>query len=427
MVNIAIDLIKANIRLKAEIITIGDEILIGQIVDSNSAWIGQTLNKEGIDVLAIQSISDHPQDIKAAVDLAFSRADLILMTGGLGPTQDDLTKATLTEYFDSTLVLNQEVLDHLVRIFDKFGRSLLDMNKEQAMVPDNCEVLFNAVGTAPGMLFKKGNKWLASMPGVPYEMKQIIEEQLLPQVKTHFKLDKIEHQTITTIGVPESLLARKLAGLIEELPKHIKPAYLPNLNLVRFRLSARGGYEITEELKVQMAKVVSFLGKDVVLSEKDQSPSACIYDLLKERNLKITMAESCTGGYVAHQLTMLPGASAVFKGSLVAYDYDVKTTELGVPEHILLETGAVSQETVEFMCAKVRDKYKSDIGIGISGIAGPGGGTEDKPVGTVFVGVSNGTETWVKRYHFHGDRLKIIQRTSNVAYDMARKLILGLN
>lgn len=412
--------------MKAEIITIGDEILIGQIVDTNSAWIGQTLNKEGIEVLNIQSISDRSEAIANAVTLAFSRADLVLMTGGLGPTQDDITKETLTQYFDTNLVLNKEVLAHLEQIFHNRGRQLLDINKGQAMIPAACEVLFNLQGTAPGMLFRKEGKWLASMPGVPYEMKHIISNELLPKVRANFKLERIFHRTICTYGVPESVLAQKLEDLILRLPDYIRPAYLPNLNVVRFRLSAIGGAKVEEETIHYMRTIIDYLGPEIVLSEQDQSPAALVFYLLKERRLNITMAESCTGGYVAHQLTAIAGASSVFKGSLIAYDYDIKTTELGVPEEVLLKTGAVSQETVEYMCEKVRVKFKSDIGMGISGIAGPDGGTDDKPVGTVYIGVSNGKETVVKCHHFHGDRIKIIQRTSNAAYNMARKLILGI-
>ena len=413
--------------MKAEIITIGDEILIGQIVDTNSAWLGRILNKEGIDVLHIQSISDDKQSIKDAVELAFSRAELVLMTGGLGPTQDDITRETLLEYFDDELEMNEEVLAHLEQIFHKRGHKMLDINRGQALVPKKCEVLFNIQGTAPAMLFKHNGKWLASMPGVPYEMKHIVSNELLPKVRANFKLEEIKHRTITTYGVPESLLAKKIELFVDMLPSSIRPAYLPNLNIVRFRLSGRGGNTIEQELDEHMQRIVNYLGHNVVLSQKDETPAEHLMGLLKEKNLKVTMAESCTGGYVAHQLTCLPGASAVFKGSLVAYDYDVKTTELGVPEDVLLKTGAVSQETVEFMCTKVREKYNSDIGIGISGIAGPDGGTDDKPVGTVYVGVSDGTNTNVQCYHFHGERIKIIQRTSNAAYNMARKLVLGIS
>lgn len=426
MVNIVVEYKSKYNRLKAEIITIGDEILIGQIIDTNSAWLGRTLNKEGIDILNIQSISDDKNAIKQALDLAFSRADLVLMTGGLGPTQDDITRETLLEYFDDELEMNERVLEHLEQIFHKRGRKMLDINRGQAMVPKKSDVLFNIQGTAPAMLFKHNGKWLASMPGVPYEMKHIVTNELLPQVRSNFNLDEIKHRTITTYGIPESLLAKKIAKYVDQLPANMRPAYLPNLNIVRFRLSGRGGEHIQQELDMHMQEIIQYLGRNIVLSEADQTPAEYLMQLLKEKNLKVTMAESCTGGYVAHQLTCLPGASAVFKGSLVAYDYDVKTTELGVPGEVLLKTGAVSKDTVEYMCTKVREKYRSDIGIGISGIAGPEGGTDDKPVGTVYVGVSDGINTHVQCYHFHGDRIKIIQRTSNAAYNMARKLVLGI-
>lgn len=412
--------------MNVEIITIGDEILIGQIVDSNSAWLGQIFNKEGLDIRAIHSISDDKEAIQSCIDSAFVNSDLVIMTGGLGPTQDDLTKAALCEYFNSELELNQEVLQHLEKIFHKRGRKLLDINKGQAMLPHNCRVLFNVQGTAPGMLFERNGKWLASMPGVPYEMKHIVSNELLPHIREAFKLEPIYHNTITTIGVPESLLARKLAHIVDELPNYIRPAYLPNLNIVKFRLSSRGGDSSIQETDNFMKEIVSYLGPQLVLSQKNQKPAELVYDLLLENNLKITMAESCTGGYVASQITQLAGASALFKGSLVAYDYDVKTTELGVPEEILLKTGAVSKETVTYMCQNVRLKYNSDIGIGISGIAGPDGGTEDKPVGTVYIGISNGENTFVKCFHFHGQRTQIIEKTSNQAYDLARKMILGL-
>jgi len=412
--------------LKAEIITIGDEILIGQIVDTNSAWIAQVLNKEGISIKNIQSIADEQEAIKSALDLAFSRADLILMTGGLGPTQDDITKQTLSEYFKTELVLNDLAMEHLKSIFAARKRNLLSINEQQAYLPSNCEMLFNRQGTAPGMLFKKDNKWLVSMPGVPYEMKNIVEEELMPLVRNGFKMGKVYHRTITTINVPESLLAIQLATILKKLPDYIKPAFLPSLSVVKLRLSAVGGNEVKQEVDTLMEEIISFLGKKVVLAELDKSPAECVFDLLQMQGKTITMAESCSGGYVAHQLTELDGASAVFKGSLVAYDYDIKTTELGVPAKVLLEKGAVSEETVKYMCEKVRVKFRSDYGIGISGIAGPSGGTEEKPVGTVYIGVSDGIQTIIKRYHFHGDRQRVIERTSNAAYDMIRRLMLAI-
>jgi len=412
--------------LIAEIITIGDEILIGQIVDTNSAWIAQVLNKEGISIKNIQSIADEADAIKSALDLAFTRADLILMTGGLGPTQDDITRQALAEYFNAPLVLNEMAMEHLKSIFAARRRNLLSINEQQAFLPNNCEILFNRQGTAPGMLFKKEGKWLASMPGVPYEMKTIVDEELIPLIRKSFNMGKVYHNTITTINVPESLLAIQLAPILSKLPPYIKPAYLPSLSVVRFRLSAIGETGLKLEVDTLMTEIISFLGKKVVLSESDKSPAECVFELLNNEGKTITMAESCSGGYVAHQLTELAGASAVFKGSLVAYDYDIKTTELGVPEDVLLEKGAVSEETVKYMCEKVRIKFRSDYGIGISGIAGPSGGTEEKPVGTVYIGVSDGIQTIIKRYLFHGDRQRVIERTSNAAYDMIRKLILAI-
>jgi len=418
--------LEANIQLKAEIITIGDEILIGQIIDTNSAWIAKKLNQEGIAIKNIQSIADEESAIFSALDLAFERSDLILMTGGLGPTQDDITKQTLAKYFNCDFKESAEVLAHLKAIFELRNKNLLEINKMQAMLPEACEVLFNKLGTAPGMLFQKNGKWLVSMPGVPYEMQYIIEEVLLPKIQSHFNLGKLYHHTITTIDIPESLLAVKLNDILCTLPAEIKPAYLPNLNIVRLRLSAAENGSLKIIMDEKMAQIIAHLGPKIVLSNSGQSPSEHVFEMLKQHKLTITMAESCSGGFVAHQIIAFPGASAVFKGSIVAYDYDIKTTELNVPKVILEASGAVSEETVYMMCKNVRVKFKSDIGVAISGIAGPDGGMPDKPVGTVYIGVANEKKVIVKKYQFFGDRLKIVERSSNTAYNMVRMLILDL-
>jgi nicotinamide-nucleotide amidase len=414
--------------MKAEIITIGDELLIGQVIDTNSAWLGQILVKNDIPIAYKTTISDQKESIVQQLNTSIERSDLIVITGGLGPTKDDITKKTLAEYFNMGWRIDPQVLQHLEMIFEKKSRKMLALNVMQAELPENCETLFNEWGTAPGMWFEFNGKIIISLPGVPYEMKNIFEFQALPKILQQFKTEKLHYKTMLTFNIPESLLALKIRDIEDNLPEHIKLAYLPNLNVVRLRLTGKstGKNDIVYEIEQIANQIKECLG-DAVVSEEDQTMSEIISDLLKSKNYTLSVAESCSGGLISHQLTMIPGASKYFVGSVVSYSNSVKRHQLGVESTLFETVGAVSEQVVEQMAKGVREKLKTDYSIAISGVAGPGGGSEEKPVGTVFIGISSKNLTIVKRFHFVGDRQNIILRTSNMAFDILRRLILGLD
>ena len=408
----------------AEIITIGDEILIGQIIDSNSAWMAQQLNAAGIRVKQISSVSDNREHIFSALKEASDRADIILITGGLGPTKDDITKTTLADYFGVGMKLDQQTLDHVARIFARFNRPLLEVNIRQADVPENCEVLFNKNGTAPGMWFHEKGKVYVSMPGVPFEMKYLMEDLVMPKLKAVFSLPKIIHQTILTFGEGESFLAEKIADIEDQLPPEIKLAYLPNLGQVRLRLSAYGNHEekLKQELEIQTKKITDRLGSAVAATE-DIPLEKAILLLMAQNKQTLSLAESCTGGYLAHLFTSLPGASSVFIGGAVSYSYEMKEKMLGVKSDTLWETGAVSEETVREMVEGALRNFGSDYAIAVTGIAGPDGGTEDKPVGTVWIAVARKDKTVARKYVFGNKRIQNIERTAITAMGNLLKLL----
>jgi nicotinamide-nucleotide amidase len=397
----------------AEIITIGDEILIGQIVDTNSAWIAQKLNEAGIRVKQITSISDDKAHIFEALESASKRAKIILITGGLGPTKDDITKHTLSEYFKVGFKRDEATLQNVTEIFERFKRPLLEVNIRQADVPENCTVLLNKNGTAPGMWFDENNTVYVSMPGVPFEMMYLVEEEVLPRLKQKFSLDSIVHRTILTAGIGESFLAEKIASIEDSLPAHIKLAYLPKLSQVRLRLSAYGGneMELKAEIEGYVHQLVSVLGNYVVATE-DKPLEKSILDFMEERGLTLSVAESCTGGYLSHLFTQHAGSSAVFLGGGVTYSNDLKIKLLSVSPQILEEFGAVSDNTVREMAAGAMKNFASNYSIAISGIAGPGGGTEDKPVGTVWVAVAGPKGIVTKKYQFGSRRTQNIERAA---------------
>jgi nicotinamide-nucleotide amidase len=414
----------------AEIITIGDEILIGQIVDSNSAWIAQKLNAIGIRVKQISSVSDDREHILTALDEASGRADIVLITGGLGPTKDDITKKTLAEYFGVGLIENKEALENVEKIFRRLRGNLtelLDVNKQQALVPENCEVIINQNGTAPGMWFNKDGKIYMSMPGVPHEMMYMMEEAVIPKLKSTFKLPFIVHKTILTAGEGESYLAEKIADIENSLPPYIKLAYLPKLGQVRLRLSAYGDNEILLNNKVNeyTAKIVERVGVSVVAQE-DIPLEKAILDLMAEKELTLSTAESCTGGYIAHLITQHPGSSKVYFGGAVSYSYELKESILGVKNETLWQYGAVSKETVTEMVQGAILNFKSDYAIAVTGIAGPDGGTSEKPVGTVWIGVANANKTIAKKFQFGNKRLQNIERTAIAALNMLHRLLREL-
>ncbi len=408
----------------AEIITIGDEILIGQIVDTNSAWIAQQLNAIGIRIKQVSSVSDDRTHILTALAEAAKRADIILITGGLGPTKDDITKTTLAEYFNVPLVQNQDALDNVSRIFAKYNRPLLEVNIKQAEVPQNCTVILNKNGTAPGMWFDQDDKIYISMPGVPHEMMYMMGEVVIPKLKTTLKLPVIIHQTILTVGEGESFLAEKIADIEDTLPTHIKLAYLPKLGSVRLRLSGYGDDEATLQNEVQLyaGQIINRVGKSVV-TDRDVAIEKAILDEMAEKGLTLSVAESCTGGYISHLFTQHPGSSKVFFGGAISYSYDLKESMLGVKNETLWHYGAVSEQTVVEMVEGALINFRSDYAIAVTGVAGPGGGTEDKPVGTVWIAVANAKKTFTHKYTFGSKRMQNIERTAITAMGMLIKLL----
>ncbi len=397
----------------AEIITIGDEILIGQIVDTNSAWMAQTLNNIGIRVKQISSVSDDEQHIIDALQLAESRADVILITGGLGPTKDDITKRTLAKYFNMGFRRDEETLAQVSAIFQRANRPMIELNRMQADVPDGCVVVPNHNGTAPGMWFDEHGKIFVSMPGVPYEMMYMMEEEVLPRLKSAFNLPFIYHKTMLTAGIGESFLALRIADIEASLPEYIKLAYLPKLGQVRLRLSGSSRDQVQLHADIDhYAKRIADEVREFVVVEDDIALEKAVLDIMKAKGLTLSTAESCTGGYIAHLLTKHPGSSAVFSGSAVTYSNDLKMAVLNVKAETLLEYGAVSEQTVREMVAGALQNLKTDYAIAVSGIAGPDGGTEEKPVGTVWIAVGSKHGVEAKRFNFGNKRAQNIERAA---------------
>jgi len=403
----------------AEIITIGDEILIGQIVDTNSAWMAKSLNAIGIKVKQITSVSDDAEHIIEAIAQAEKRAKIILITGGLGPTKDDITKFTLARYFNMGMRRDQATLDHVTEIFRKYKRPMIDVNIRQADVPDGCEVIQNKNGTAPCMWFDRGDHVIVSMPGVPFEMMYLMDEEILPRLKKSFDLPFIYHKTILTANIGESFLAQEIAAIEDNLPAGIKLAYLPKLGQVRLRLSASGTDE--EKLKLEVdhwSKQIVAQIKPFVVVEDDIALEKAVLDIMKDRQLTLSTAESCTGGYIAHLITQHAGCSAVYEGGAVTYSYELKQSVLGVSEETLNQFGAVSEQTVKEMALGAIAHFKTDYSVAVSGIAGPDGGTEDKPVGTVWIAVATKSGVVAKLHTFGNKRIQNIERSAIAALTM---------
>lgn len=412
--------------MKAEIITIGDEILIGQIVNTNSQWIAQQLNLIGVQVCNMCTIADDQSEIKNALDLSIKNHDIVIITGGLGPTKDDLTKQALTDYTNSQLVISEPVKKHLEAWFASRGKTLNEANKTQWMVPESCEPLLNLWGTAPGMLFRMSGKLVYSLPGVPVEMQQLFKTYIVPELKREFNLPPLIHKSFNTEGIPESDLMKTIENWEDNLPDDIKLAYLPSSGMVKLRLSTlnKDGKGLAR-IEAESVKLKSIIG-DEIFGEEDDSLEKVIKELLVSNNITLTTAESCTGGYLSHKLTSVPGISKCFPGGFVTYDYWVKNEVLGIPESLLQKYGAVSREVVEEMAKASKKIMKSDYSIALSGIAGPDGGTEDKPVGTVWIGWATPTDVISKRFQFPGDRAGNIHRSYMKALSVLRKLILGI-
>lgn len=408
--------------MKLEIITIGNELLIGQVVDTNSAWMGQMLNAEGFEVARITSIEDTSEAINTALDEALSRVDVVLMTGGLGPTKDDITKQTLAAYFGSQLVFNQAVYDDVCRFLKGRVDSINDLNRGQAYVPANCEAISNPVGTAPVMWFNHHDKIVVSMPGVPGEMKQAMTYEILPRLKRRFDTGYIIHRTVLVFNVPEAVLAEQLANWEESLPDYISLAYLPSPGRIRLRLTAKTNNKDQAEadLSFLLEKLHLIIG-DHIYGEEDVPIEILLGEKLKQQNKTLAVAESCTGGFIGHLLTRIAGSSAYFKGGIIAYENAVKEGLLKVKSNDLEQYGAVSQQVVEQMAEGAKNALKTDFAVATSGIAGPDGGTEDKPVGTVWIAVAGDFGLVSKCYRFGKVRERNIQRAAETALVMLLK------
>ncbi|HMO32284.1 MAG TPA: CinA family nicotinamide mononucleotide deamidase-related protein [Lacibacter sp.] len=400
----------------ASILTIGDELLIGQTIDTNSAWMAQELNRIGIWVRRRVAVGDVRRDIWQALDEELRESDIVLLTGGLGPTADDITKPLLADYFGGRLVMDEATRKHVQQIFKQLGRTLLERNLRQAEVPDCCEVLPNKRGTAPGMWFTpaavagRGTRVVVSMPGVPFEMRGIMRDSVLPRLKQTFQLPLILHRTLLTAGAGESFIAERLEPWEQTLPPHIKLAYLPNYGMVRLRLTATGSNQHTlqQELDYLFAELQQGV-EDILVIAEDLPLEQALGNLLQQQGRTVATAESCTGGYLAHLLTSLPGASAWYLGSVVAYDNAVKTNLLQVQPTTLNTSGAVSEATVQEMLLGVLNHTGASYGIATSGIMGPDGGTAGKPVGTVWVAAGSREKMETRMFRYRFDRVRNIQ------------------
>ena len=413
--------------IKASIITIGDELLIGQVIDTNSAYIAQSLNKIGVTVTKRIAVGDDKNAILDALSNTSKQSNIVIITGGLGPTADDITKPLLNEYFGGKLVIHQPSLDHITDIFlNKYKRPLIERNIKQAEVPDVCEVLFNENGTAPGMLFEKEGVLYFSLPGVPHEMKGLVDKYVISKIKQSFKTPSIVHRTLLTAGLGESFLAEIIADFENALPSHLKLAYLPNFGMVRLRLTGTSDNE--NELITNMEEVFAELKVKVqayLVTDKDEAMEVVVGGLLRSNNQTVATAESCTGGYIGHLLSKHAGSSQFYTGGIISYDNRIKTEFLDVSTEILHTVGAVSKEAVEQMAVAVRAKMNTDYGVSVSGIMGPSGQTDEKPLGMVWIGVANKEKVYSKVLYLRFDRSRNIEVTATQAINLLRLLIIN--
>jgi len=414
-------------KLFASIVTIGDELLIGQVVDTNSAYIGQELNKIGVTVKSKYAVGDVWDDIWTTLDQASKDASIVLITGGLGPTADDITKPLLCEYFGGKMIVHQPTLEWVTHLFENvFKRPMIERNRKQAEVPDVCTVIKNEKGTAPGMQFEKDGKLFFSMPGVPSEMRYLVS-QILPVIQSHFTTPAIAHRTLLTMGMGESFLAEHIKEFESNLPGNVKLAYLPNYGLVRLRLTGHGAdkAQLDAQLDALFANLKERV-KDVLVAETDIPIEAALGQLLVQKNKTMCTAESCTGGYIAHKITAVPGASRYFYGSVVSYDNSVKQNVLHVPQVVLETHGAVSEETVIAMAVNAVSLLGTDYAVSVSGIMGPSGGTTEKPVGLVWMAVANKAgKTATRSFNFRFDRARNIEMTTTNALNFLRQFIVA--
>ncbi len=405
----------------AEIVSIGDELLYGQTLDTNAHWISGELSLVNIRVTRRTTIGDREEEILTALAEAESRANIILITGGLGPTSDDLTKPCLAKYFNSPLVMHEESLKHVTEFFKSRGREITEVNRQQAALPKICTPINNPLGTAPGMWFEKNGKVFVSMPGVPHEMKAMISNIIIPKLKTTFELPIIIHRIIRTAGIGESYLSETIASWEASLPAHIKLAYLPTLGNVKLRLTATGDNkkELESELDVLVEQVKPLIGQNIYGFGDEELESVVGRNLIAKK-LTLSIAESCTGGYLTHLVTSIPGSSEYFLGSIVPYAYEIKMRQLGVKPETLEKYGAVSEPTIIEMANLVRGKFNANIGVATSGIAGPGGATPDKPVGTIWIAYSDKEKTVTKKLQLSPDRMINIKITASAVLNLIR-------
>lgn len=413
--------------MKAAIITIGDEILIGQIVDTNSGFIAKSLDKIGVEIHEMISISDNKKHILETFATLQNQVDLVLITGGLGPTKDDITKHTFCEYFEDQLVRNEEVEKHVIELIEKaMNRPASQMNKDQALVPSKCIVLHNAVGTAPGMWMKKENTVYISLPGVPYEMKYIVENGIIPKIVKEYQRPYIIHKTILTYGQGESLVAERIEDWENNLPEFIKLAYLPSPGRVRLRLSARGiDKELLEQkINENVLSLTQLIGDIIVGYEEEETIEVMLGRLLTSKNATLSTAESCTGGKIAQVITSVPGASNYFKGSVVSYATETKISVLGISSELIKEHSVVSFEVAKEMALAVKKMMNTDYAIATTGNAGPSKGDGNSEIGTVFIAIATPNDLIVEEFNFGQPRVKVIDRAVNKAFEMLQKEIL---
>ena len=412
----------------AEIITIGDEILIGQITDTNSTYIASELNKIGVSVFQITSVQDEKTHILKALKDAESRVDLICITGGLGPTKDDITKHTLAEYFDDTLVENDEVLAHIENLFKKYiSTPISDLNRRQALIPSKAEPLHNAYGTAPGMWFRKGNKAFVSLPGVPFEMKHLLNDKVIPKIVETFERPYIIHRTLMTYGLGESAIAQRIEDWEENLPVFVKLAYLPNLGKVRLRLTAKGSerQKLNDVLEAEVQKLYKLIGDIIAGEEANGVIEVVVANLLTDKEMTLATAESFTGGKIAQQITAIPGASAYFLGSIVSYATQTKIDVLGVPKELVDQYSVVSSQVAEAMAKNTKQLLGSDFAIATTGNAGPTKGDSDADVGTVYIAIATPNRVFAEKFAMGNHRTRIVQKSVHKAFEMLRKEILN--
>lgn len=410
--------------MQVEIITIGDELLIGQVVDTNSAWMGQALNKAGFSVNRITSVSDSEAEILSVLQETTQRSSIVLITGGLGPTRDDMTKNALCKFFNTDLVFNQDVFSDIECFFRGRVANINQLNRDQALVPENCTVIRNSIGTAPIMWFNLPSGVVVSMPGVPSEMKMAMEKEIIPRLKERFTHGVVIHKTIHILNIPEAVLAEMLSDWEDQIPPFIKVAYLPSAGKIRLRLSGKG--EDATIIEKNINDAVNSLHKiigDNIYGFDDESPEEALLNLLLNKKATLSCAESCSGGLMSHLITAIPGASQCFRGSVIAYANEVKTGFLGVSPQYIEEHGAVSRQVVEQMALRACKVFNSDYAIATSGIAGPTGGTDEKPVGTVWIAWAADEKVISKMYQFGNIRERTIVRTSETGLILLKKMI----